>query len=284
MNHNLPLPTPSPLPPENKETWTIHNKTVYIDRRTDISEVSVERMFDGRIVCHLPAHCEEDIARSYIDYILDFYVQHYIHGEYITIFYVSGSFLFGIPGYEIKYPIHIEIDNEIIEPIATIQDEQIILRCQDSISEQQREELITKAVDKYRKRIARALAKRKRQGPTPEQEQYVVERFNYYANLFREENVQLQIIKDLPKLIRKRCQGACRPKERVIQIDYGKIAILPRPQIDHILIHELTHLQVPNHGKRFLHLMDLRLPKWREIYILSFDKLYLYQMLNSNSR
>lgn len=274
-----------------KETWEKLNEMVYIDRRNDISEVSVEMMLDGRFVCHLPTCFNENIAKGFINYISQNEWQHnwqrklhYRNGDYITIFYVSGHSTWGEKSYEVKYPIHIEIDNEIKEPVATIQDEQIILRCQDSISEQQREELITKAVDKYRKRIARALAKRKRQGPTPEQEQYVVERFNYYANLFREENVQLQIIKDLPTQIRKRCLGACRPKERIIKIDYGTIAIFPQPQIDNLLIHELTHLQVPNHGKRFLHLMDLRLPKWREIDILSFDKLYLYQMLSSNSQ
>ncbi len=285
MEPNFALQKNSPLSTENKETWTIHNKTVYIDRRTDISGISVERMFDGRIVCHLPAHCQEDIARSYIDHnILESYVQHYIHGDYIPIFYVFGSVLYVTPGYTIKYPIRIEIDNDIKEPIATIQDEQIILRCQDSISEQQREELITKAVDKYRKKIARALYKRKRQGPTPEQEQYVVERFNYYANLYGEENVQLQIVKDLRTRKGKRILGLCRPDERVIKIDYGTIAIFPKPQIEYILIHELTHLQVLNHGKRFQHLLDLRMPKWREIWTLAGDQLYLYQMLNSYSR
>lgn len=272
-----------------KETWEKLNEMVYIDRRNDISEVSVEMMLDGRFVCHLPTRFNENIAKGFINYISQNEWQHnwqrklhYRNGDYITIFYVCGRRSWGQKSYKIRYPIHIEIDNDSKEPVATIKNEQIILQCQDCILEQQRNELITKAVDDFRKGISRALTRRKRQGPSPEQLQYVVERFNYYANLYSEENVQLQIIKGL--LSKENCLARCCVKERIIKIDYGTIAISPKPQIDNLLIHELTHLQVPNHGKRFLHLMDLRLPKWKEIDILFGDKLYLYQMLSSNSQ
>lgn len=33
---------------------------------------------------------------------------------------------------------------------------------------------------------------------------------------------------------------------------------------DYVIVHELLHLKVPNHGKVFKALMSLHLPAWRE--------------------
>jgi hypothetical protein len=36
----------------------------------------------------------------------------------------------------------------------------------------------------------------------------------------------------------------------------------PRELIEYVVVHELTHLKVSNHGPRFRALMDERLPGW----------------------
>jgi hypothetical protein len=39
---------------------------------------------------------------------------------------------------------------------------------------------------------------------------------------------------------------------------------LPIPCIDYLILHELCHLRVHNHGPSFYRLMDKCLPDWRE--------------------
>jgi predicted metal-dependent hydrolase len=38
----------------------------------------------------------------------------------------------------------------------------------------------------------------------------------------------------------------------------------PKPHIDYVIVHELSHLVERNHGKRFYGLLDRMLPAWRE--------------------
>jgi predicted metal-dependent hydrolase len=39
----------------------------------------------------------------------------------------------------------------------------------------------------------------------------------------------------------------------------------PKPFQDYVIVHELLHLQVPNHGKLFKSLMNAYLPAWEAI-------------------
>jgi predicted metal-dependent hydrolase len=39
----------------------------------------------------------------------------------------------------------------------------------------------------------------------------------------------------------------------------------PKPFQDYVIVHELLHLQVPNHGKLFKSLMNAYLPGWENI-------------------
>ena len=41
------------------------------------------------------------------------------------------------------------------------------------------------------------------------------------------------------------------------------LALHPRDLGEYVVVHELTHLRVANHGPDFQRLMDARLPGWR---------------------
>ena len=56
--------------------------------------------------------------------------------------------------------------------------------------------------------------------------------------------------------------GTCHISKR--QITYNaELARVPREMVEYVVVHELTHLQAPNHGPRFYALMDERLPNWK---------------------
>lgn len=57
--------------------------------------------------------------------------------------------------------------------------------------------------------------------------------------------------------------GCCHPARRVICLS-PYLLLLPEWCIEHIVVHELVHLLVPNHGPRFHALMDHYFPSWRE--------------------
>jgi len=48
----------------------------------------------------------------------------------------------------------------------------------------------------------------------------------------------------------KRVFGVCRQRKKMIRIS-ARLKKAPLWVIDYLLLHELTHLLVPNHGKRF---------------------------------
>ena len=69
----------------------------------------------------------------------------------------------------------------------------------------------------------------------------------------------------LPRLAIKplrACWGSCTGAG-TITLNLALIQA-PKPQIDYVIIHELSHLVERNHGKRFYGLLDRMLPAWRE--------------------
>ena len=58
--------------------------------------------------------------------------------------------------------------------------------------------------------------------------------------------------------------GVCHFSKR--QITYAQqLALKPRELVEYVVVHELTHLKVHNHGSAFKALMDARLPNWRQL-------------------
>lgn len=57
--------------------------------------------------------------------------------------------------------------------------------------------------------------------------------------------------------------GSCDTTARKLTFSLY-LLLLPPHCIEHVVVHELAHLIVPNHGARFYAVMDSFFPKWRE--------------------
>lgn len=56
--------------------------------------------------------------------------------------------------------------------------------------------------------------------------------------------------------------GSCHFRRRHI-VYSTELAHYPRELVEYVVVHELTHLKAPDHGRRFYALMDERLPGWK---------------------
>lgn len=57
--------------------------------------------------------------------------------------------------------------------------------------------------------------------------------------------------------------GSCNHRTRHIRLN-TELVTKPRHMLEYVLVHEMVHLIVPNHGTRFVALMDKHYPSWRE--------------------
>jgi len=57
--------------------------------------------------------------------------------------------------------------------------------------------------------------------------------------------------------------GSCTKARRTLRFGL-QLAQVPPECVEYVVVHELTHLRVANHGPDFKALMDERLPDWRE--------------------
>ncbi len=55
--------------------------------------------------------------------------------------------------------------------------------------------------------------------------------------------------------------GSCTPKSASIRLNTD-LAKKPRPCLEYIVVHEMTHLLEPTHNARFVALMDSHMPQW----------------------
>lgn len=56
--------------------------------------------------------------------------------------------------------------------------------------------------------------------------------------------------------------GSCNPRDRRLWFSL-RLAHVPRRCVEYVVLHEVAHLRVPNHGKDFAALMDAYMPDWR---------------------
>ena len=57
--------------------------------------------------------------------------------------------------------------------------------------------------------------------------------------------------------------GSCNHRTGHIRLN-TELVTKPGHLLEYVLVHEMVHLIVPNHGKRFVALMDEHYPTWRE--------------------
>ena len=102
----------------------------------------------------------------------------------------------------------------------------------------------------------------KRQPPTPDQLSLLnrtLEELNRrWAILIGERDVswKLRTMKSL--------WGSCNFRKRLITYS-TELAYAPRELVEYVVVHELTHLKVHNHGPDFYALMDERLANWKSL-------------------
>lgn len=57
--------------------------------------------------------------------------------------------------------------------------------------------------------------------------------------------------------------GGCHPRTHDLSFS-AYLLLLPEWCIEHVVVHELAHLIVPNHSPRFYEVMDRFFPRWKE--------------------
>ena len=57
--------------------------------------------------------------------------------------------------------------------------------------------------------------------------------------------------------------GSCKPKERVLTFNYNLFEA-PDECVRYVVVHEFSHLLVPNHSARFYKIVGRIMPDWRE--------------------
>ena len=58
--------------------------------------------------------------------------------------------------------------------------------------------------------------------------------------------------------------GSCQWRKRLITLN-AELARVPRELVEYVVVHELTHLRVHDHGPQFKALMNARLPQWHPL-------------------
>ena len=58
--------------------------------------------------------------------------------------------------------------------------------------------------------------------------------------------------------------GTCNMRTRKLWFSL-RLCERPTDALEYIILHELCHLRVPNHGRDFVALMDTHMPSWREV-------------------
>lgn len=61
----------------------------------------------------------------------------------------------------------------------------------------------------------------------------------------------------------KSCWGTCNTKSRMITIN-TRLIKYPPECLDYVVLHELAHLRVPNHGPAFKALLSRYMPDWKQ--------------------
>lgn len=84
------------------------------------------------------------------------------------------------------------------------------------------------------------------------------ERFKHYSQLYEQHSVEVSV-----KKLTKRW-GEFHPSKNLVVLN-AELVVAPMECIDYVVIHELCHAVVLNHGPDFYNLLTRRLPRWKDL-------------------
>lgn len=84
------------------------------------------------------------------------------------------------------------------------------------------------------------------------------DRFRYHAKAFDQESLEVTV-KKLSKQ-----WGVFHPAKNLIVLN-AELVVAPMECIDYVIIHELSHAVVLDHGPEFYNLLTRRLPRWKDL-------------------
>lgn len=85
----------------------------------------------------------------------------------------------------------------------------------------------------------------------------LTERFKFHAQNLQQETIQILI-----KKLNKRW-GEFHPSKNLVVLN-AELVVAPMECIDYVIIHELSHAVILDHGQDFYNLLSRRLPRWRD--------------------
>jgi predicted metal-dependent hydrolase len=83
------------------------------------------------------------------------------------------------------------------------------------------------------------------------------ERFKFHAQTFGQESVAFSV-----KKLTKRW-GEFHPSKNLIVLN-AELVVAPIECVDYVIIHELSHAEILDHGPDFYNLLTRRLPRWKD--------------------
>ena len=86
----------------------------------------------------------------------------------------------------------------------------------------------------------------------------LTDRFKFHAQVLRQETVDVSV-----KKLTKRW-GEFHPSKNLVVLN-AELVVAPMECIDYVIIHELSHAVILDHGPDFYNLLSRRLPRWKDL-------------------
>ena len=86
----------------------------------------------------------------------------------------------------------------------------------------------------------------------------LTERFKFYAQSFGHDSVEVAV-----KKLTKRW-GEFHPSKNLVVLN-AELIVAPMECIDYVIIHELSHVLIIDHGPDFYNLLTRRQPRWKNL-------------------
>ncbi len=192
----------------------------------------------GRVRLVIPWLTPESTARKFVEQRTHWIQQHYKAAKQRqtrpSLHYTEGEqhLLFGA-----ALPLHIQHVSSGAQAVINT-GEALVMYCRPETDEEHRQALLHKF---YRSELYR----------------YITTQLKTYTLLYREADITFRLRQ------MKTEWGSCMARKRTLLFNTD-LAKVPCPLVDYVIVHELCHLQVQNHGPLFKQLLGQRMPDWQE--------------------